>query len=238
MNASYPEQVRTLPAFEAMPAERAEFIRKTYLHLAGAVAAFVGIETVLVPSPLAHMMLRLIGASRFGWLSIIGGFMLLGWMARNLASATQTRPMQYAGLGLYILVEAIVFVPLLSIATVYSSPDVLPTAAFITGALFVGLTATVFMTRKDFSFLGSILAIGGFVALGLIVAGAIFGFSLGLAFSGGMVLLAGGSILYDTSKIMRTHNTDNYVGASLQLFASVALLFWYVLRIVMRMSRR
>jgi FtsH-binding integral membrane protein len=146
--------------------------------------------------------------------------------------------MQYAGLGLYVLVEAIIFLPLLYIAVYYSSPDVLPTAAFITGALFVGLTATVFMTKKDFSFLGSILTIGGFVALGLIVAGTIFGFTLGLAFSGGMILLAAGAILYDTSKIMRTYNTDNYVGASLALFASVALLFWYVLQFVMRLSRR
>ncbi|MBN1602661.1 MAG: Bax inhibitor-1/YccA family protein [Chitinispirillaceae bacterium] len=238
MSSPYNEQVRSFPVAEAVPSERAEFIRKTYLHLAGAVAAFVGLEYVLIQSPLAPAMMRMISGSRYGWLMILGGFMLLGWMARNLASGSQSRQMQYAGLGLYVLVEAIVFVPILYIATMFSSPDVLPTAAFITGALFVGLTATVFMTRKDFSFLSSILTIGGFVALGLIVAGTIFGFSLGLAFSGGMVLLAAGSILYDTSKVMNHHNTENYVGASLELFASVALLFWYVLQIVMRMSRR
>jgi FtsH-binding integral membrane protein len=238
MNSPYNEQVRSFPAAEAIPSERADFIRKTYTHLAGAVAAFVGIEVILVPSPLAQMMTRAISGSKYGWLMILGGFMLLGWMARNLAASTQSRQMQYAGLGLYVLVQAIIFVPLLYIAAMLSSPDVLPTAAFITGALFIGLTATVFMTKKDFSFLGSILTIGGFVALGLIVAGTIFGFSLGLAFSGGMVLLAGGAILYDTSKVINHYSTDNYVGASLELFASVALLFWYVLQIVLRMSRR
>lgn len=238
MNTSYAEQIQTTTVANAMPSERALFIQKTYTHLAGAIAAFVGIEYLLVPSPLAHLMMSFISGSRFGWLTILGGFMLLGWMARNAAAATRSRQMQYLGLGLYVLVQAIVFVPLLYIATNYSSPSVLPTAALITGTLFAGLTATVFITKKEFSFLGGILTIGGFVALGLIVAGALFGFSLGLAFSGGMVLLAAGSILYDTSKIMRTHSTDNYVGASLQLFASFALLFWYVLRIVMRLSRR
>jgi FtsH-binding integral membrane protein len=238
MSSPYTEQVRSFPVADAIPSERADFIRKTYTHLAGAVAAFVGLEFLLVPSPLAPLMMRAISGSRYGWLMILGGFMLLGWMARNLVSGSQSRQMQYAGLGLYVLVEAIIFVPILYIAVMFSSPDVLPTAAFITGALFAGLTATVFMTRKDFSFLGSILTIGGFVALGLIAAGTIFGFSLGLAFSGGMVLLAAGAILYDTSKVMNHYSTDNYVGASLELFASVALLFWYVLQIVLRMSRR
>lgn len=231
-------QVRTLPLAHALPSERADFVRKTYLHLAGAIAAFVGLESLLLPSPLTGFMMNILSGGRYGWLMILGGFMLLGWLARSFAASSQTRSMQYAGLGLYIFAQGIIFLPLLYIATYYSSPDVLPTAAFITGALFIGLTATVFMTRKDFSFLGSILTIGGFVALGLIIAGTIFGFTLGLAFSGGMVLLASGAILYDTSRIMREYHTDNYVGASLELFASVALLFWYVLQIVMRIQRR
>jgi FtsH-binding integral membrane protein len=115
---------------------------------------------------------------------------------------------------------------------------VLPIAGILTLLLFAGLTAVVFTTRKDFSFMGSILKIGGFIAIGLIVCGAIFGFELGLVFSGAMVLLAGGAILYDTSKILLHYRTDQHVGAALELFASVALLFWYVLRIVMSLTRR
>jgi hypothetical protein len=71
----------------------------------------------------------------------------------------------------------------------------------------------------------------------LIVAGALFGFDLGMAFAVGMVALAGGSILYDTSKILRSYPEHRYVGAALQLFASVALLFWYVLQIFLRMRK-
>ena len=48
-----------------------------------------------------------------------------------------------------------------------------------------------------------------------------------------MVLLASISILYSTSNIIHHYGTEQYVAASLGLFASVALLFWYVLRIIM-----
>ena len=81
------------------------------------------------------------------------------------------------------------------------------------------------------------LVVGFFVALGIIVIGIIGGFNLGLWFSGAMVLLAGGAILYSTSNIIHHYNTNQYVAASLGLFASVALLFWYVLRIVMAFGR-
>ncbi len=232
------EQVRSFPVAEALPAERALFIRRTYTHLAGALAAFVGLEYLLLPSSFARMYMQFLSSSRFSWLMILGGFMAAGWLSRSLIAGAKTRSMQYVGLGVYIVAEALIFIPLLYIAVYYSSPDVLPTAALITGGLFTGLSAYAITTRKDFSFLGGILTIGVFVAIGLIIAGTVFGFNLGLAFSGGMVLLAAGSILYDTSKIVRVYNTDDYVSASLQLFASVLLLFWYVLRIVMRLSRR
>ena len=99
--------------------------------------------------------------------------------------------------------------------------------------LFAGLTSIVFITKKDFSFLGSILVIGGFVALGVVLASIAFGFSLGIVFSGAMIVFAAGSILYDTSNMMHHYNPNQHVAASLSLFASVALLFWYIVRFLM-----
>lgn len=123
------------------------------------------------------------------------------------------------------------------IAAGYSgSSDILMQAAMTTLFMFTGLTAVVFLTKTDFSFLRTILIVGGFVSLGTIVVGAIFGFNLGLWFSVGMVVLASISILYQTDQIKNKYGTQQYVGASLQLFASVMLLFWYILRILM--SRR
>jgi len=74
-------------------------------------------------------------------------------------------------------------------------------------------------------------------ALATIVASMFFGFSLGVWFSGAMIIVAGGYILYDTSRVMLHYRTDQYVAAALALFASVALLFWYVLRIFLNQRR-
>jgi uncharacterized protein len=223
---------------DSMADERATFIRKTYLHLAGAIAAFAGLEVYLLKSPLAGEMIKFISSNRYGWLGVLGAFIIVGWLARSLAYRVQSQGLQYVGLAIYTCAEAVIFVPLLWLAVNYSEPSVLPNALLLTGVMFLGLTVFAFTTRKDFSFLRGILTVGGFIALGLIAGGTIFGFDLGLAFSVGMVGLASASILYDTSKIIHHYGTDQYVAASLELFASVALLFWYILRILMRFSRR
>jgi FtsH-binding integral membrane protein len=202
------------------------------------VALFVVLEYFFINfTPLPEIMLNFINGNRFGWLMILGGFVLLGWLGRNIAAKADSAGSQYLGLGIYVVGEAIIFVPILYIAAhTMNAPDLLRQAALMTGLMFCGLTSVVFITRKDFSFLRGALTMGGFVAMGLIVGGAIFGMNLGLWFSAGMVLLASGAILYDTSKILHHYPADKYVAAAIELFASIALLFWYILRILM--SRR
>ena len=154
--------------------------------------------------------------------------MIVGWFASKMAFSVQSMPAQYAALGAFVLAEAIIFVPLLYIAQTVA-PGAIESAASVTILGFAGLTAVVFLTRKDFSFLGGMLRWGFIVALVLIVASVLFGFHLGTFFSVGMIALAGGAILYDTSNVLNHFPEDRYVGAALELFASVALLFWYVL---------
>ncbi|NOZ85286.1 MAG: permease [Deltaproteobacteria bacterium] len=224
----------------ATGSERSEFIRRTYTHLAGAILAFIVIEYLLLV-PFKEITLPLIQSmlgSRYGWLLVLGLFMLVGYIADRWARSTQSKNMQYAGLALYVVAEAVIFLPLLYVAAYFTSPNVLPTAAVLTLCLFAGLTGTVFITKKDFSFMRGILTIGSFVALGIIVCGVLFGFDLGTFFSVAMIALAGGYILYYTSAVMKYYRTDQYVAASLALFAAVALMFWYVLRLLMALNRR
>ncbi len=169
---------------------------------------------------------------------LLGAFIVIGWLARSFAQNIESPAAQYAGLLLYVLAEAVIFVPMMYLAVYYSSPDLLMNAATLTGFLFAGLSAVAFTTRKDFSFLRGILTIGGMVALGLIVSSILFGFTLGLAFSAAMILLACIAILHDTSKIIHHYPVGAHVAASLELFASIALLFWYVLSLLMRLTRR
>jgi FtsH-binding integral membrane protein len=224
------------PVAQALPVERAQFVRRTYLHLAAAILAFIGMETVLLNTPGIERLVGLM-LNGSGWLITLAAFMGISYLADRWARSETSPAMQYVGLGLYVVIQGIIFVPLLYVAANYSSPEVIPMAGIITGLLFAGLTATAFITRKDFSFLGSILTIGGFIAMGVIVCSILFGFTLGLLFSAVMVFFAGGAILYTTSNIIHHYRSDQYVAASLALFSGVMLLFWYVLRFVMG-SRR
>lgn len=211
--------------------EKGAFYKKTYQHVAIAILAFILLETVLlktVPSEVIIWML----SGKFIWLFIIGLFWLGSTLSNNLAF-NPSREKQYLGLGLYVILEAVIFLPMIAIAAAYSGGEMLTQAATITLFMFTGLTAVVFLTKTDFSFLRTAIIIGGFVSLGTIVGGAIFGFNLGLWFSVGMVVLASASILYQTNQIKNQFGTEQYVGAALQLFASIMLLFWYVLRILM-----
>jgi FtsH-binding integral membrane protein len=224
-------------AADAGAAERSRFVRRTYMHLAAAILAFAALETVFLNSPLAPAMMKLMVGTQFSWLIVLGLFMAVSWLADNWARSGASMALQYAGLALYVVSQAIIFIPLLYVAAFYSSPEVIPMAAMITGGLFLGLTGVVVTSRVDFSFLRGVLVIGSFVALGFIVASILFGFNLGTFFAGAMVAFAAAATLYSTSAIFRDYRTDQYVAASLSLFASVALLFWYILRIVLSFRR-
>ena len=215
--------------------EQATFYRKTYSHVAMALLAFIVIEAILINTVPESLIVSMV-SSPFVWLFILGGFWL-GSMLANKWTQAQDKSTQYRGLGIYVLLEAIIFLPMIYIAIDLSDGlAIISKAGIITLSLFAGLTAVVFLTRVDFSFLRTILVVGGFLALGLIVAGALFSFDLGLWFSVAMVALAAGGILYETYNIKNVYSTDQYVAAALQLFSSVMLLFWYVLRILL--SRR
>lgn len=221
------------------PAEaRAAFIRRTYSHLAGAILAFIALEVFFFGIGLPKVMLSLLATSHYSWLIVLGGFIGISYLAEHWATSTTSITTQYWGLSLYVVAEAIIFMPLLLMAVAFCGPEVIPTAGLITALLFGGLTYTAFTMKNDFSFLGGILKIGAFVALGVIVCAILFGFTLGLVFSSVMVLFAAGCILYTTGGILHRYNTDQHVAAALSLFAAVALMFWYILRILMRLSRR
>jgi FtsH-binding integral membrane protein len=231
-------------AARALPNERVAFLRRTYGHLAGAILVFTILEILafafVIPTKEASDALvgQMFG-SPISMLILIGAFIGFGWMAQIWAQSSASRALQYVGLGIYIVLQALIFLPLLSYAVYYTGDyTLLPQAAILTLVVFGGLTAGVFITKKDFSFLGGILWLGSFLALGLVLVAAFFGgFSLGLWFSFAMVALACGFILYDTSNVLHHYRTDQHVAAALQLFASVALLFFYILRILIA-SRR
>ncbi|MCB9902928.1 MAG: US12 family protein [Planctomycetes bacterium] len=228
-----PYALHERPVSQASVDVRAGFILKTYGHLVAALCGFVVIEMVLFQTGVAQ---RIAEPMLGNWLPVLGAFMLASWGGSHLAHRARSLPVQYLALLGIVVVEALIFAPLLWVAQIQAPPGTITSAAGVSLAGFAGLTLVAFVTRKDFSFLRGVLIWGGLIAVVAIVAGAILGFHLGLGFSVLMVAFAGAAILYDTSNVLHHYPEDRYVAASLQLFTSVALLFWYVLRIFL--SRR
>jgi FtsH-binding integral membrane protein len=216
--------------------DRATFLQQTYLHLLGAILVFAALDALIISvfhDQLLVLVPKLTGG--FTWLLVLGAFMLVSWFAEKWAHSGASRQTQYAGLATYVVAEALIFVPLLFIANEYF-PGVIESAGLVTLIVFGGLTIACFLTRTDFSFLRWGLAAACFVALALIVGSLAFGFSLGIWFSIAMVAVACASILYNTSNVIHHYNTQQYVAASLSLFASIALLLWYVIQIFMHLD--
>lgn len=217
---------------QAGASERTLFIRRTYLHLALAIAAFAGIEAFILSQSWAPQLAHTLSGS---WMLVLGGFMVVSWISNKWAMSSTSKGAQYLGLGIFVAAEALLFLPLLYIAKTYD-PDAIVKAGVMTGFLFGGITAFALITKADFSFLRGFITVASFVAMGFIVVSYFFGYSLGTLFSGAMVLLAGASVLYSTSNLIHQYRTTQYVAAALSLFAGVALMFYYILSIFM--SRR
>jgi hypothetical protein len=210
---------------------QADFITKTYIHLVIAVGAFAALCAVWLNMAQTDGLVRgLFSHGRFAWLAVLGVFMVVSMIAHKLAEADMPVGVQYAGLGMYILAESIIFTPLLWISDNFF-PGAIKLGAIMTAVIFAGLTAFVFLTRKDFSWMRGILCVGALASLGAIVCSAIFGFSLGIVFVAALLALAAGFILYDTSNVIHHYRPGQHVAASLALFSSIALLLWYAIQL-------
>lgn len=214
---------------------RQRFIRKTYAHLALAIALFAGLEYAMISMGWhikAIQMLSVIGT--WGWLGVLLVFGFASSLMQRWAQTSISLEKQYMAWAGGIALESLIFLPMIGIALMFSKDvNLLQQASIVTIALVIGLTAVVFTTGKDFSFLRPMLSIGFFVVIGIIVMSALFGTSLGVYFSGGMILFAAAAILYETSQIQYHYHESQHVAASLSLFAAVGLLFWYVLHFMM-----
>ncbi len=219
---------------DAPAADRAAFFRRTYGLVAASFAAFAIALFALFASGVARSFMQgIAGIGSFG----IFGVMILFWIgttiAQSLAFNRASHASQYAGLGIYVLLEALIFVPLIyyTAAVTKGNPgEILVPACIVTGALVAGLTAVVFMTDLDFSFLRAAIVIGSICVLGIVIVSLFAGWSLGTWFSVAMIVLMATVILYQTNEIKNTLETDQHVAAAFILFSSFVTLLFYVIR--------
>ena len=239
----------TYPSIRAFSAtlgvsDRRAFLQRTYALLGVALiglALFTSGMMVFAPETSLALSRWAFGGT-LNWLLVLGLFMLVGYGAERLASSSTSRGLQYLGLSVGVIAQGLLLQPLLWLVIAKvgsgSASMLVLQATVITLAIFVGLTLTVFVTKKDFSFLRSILVVASFAAMGVVLASMLFGFHLGALFAGAMVLLMAGYILYQTSSILSQFPPTAYVAAALMLFSTVATLFWYVLQLLLSMRRQ
>jgi len=226
LDAYYYETAAAAPA-----SARAAFIKRTYLHLAGAMLAFVGIEAGLILSGVGDDLVRQVFVQRGAWIGLMILFLVGGMVAQNMAHATRSIGVQYAGLALYVLLESAIFLPILTIST-RLDPMMPLQAGVVTLAVFGALTIAVFVSGKDFSFMGPALwVLTTLATVGILLAIFMAPNILGLGICLVMVGLMAGWIIYNTSNVIHQYGTNQHVAASLSLFASIATLFWYILQI-------
>lgn len=220
---------------DAPAADRAAFFRRTYGLVAAAFGAFAVTLFALFVSGIAETFMRSIaGVGTWGLLGVMVLFWLGTTAAQSLAFNRASRAAQYAGLGIYVVLQAIIFVPLIyytAIVTKGNPGEILIPACLATGALVAALTAVVFMTNLDFSFLKVAIVIGSICALGVVIVSLFAGWSLGTWFSIAMIVLMATVILYQTNEIKHTMETDQHVAAAFVLFSSFVTLLFYVIRL-------
>jgi len=222
--------------------ERVGFYRRTYLHVAGSLLAFAALLALFFAgfdqkTGIAYAVAgALFGMAKsmgvWSWLLVMVGFWVGTMAAQALAMNRASPASQYAGLGLYVVLEALIFIPLLTVVyakTGGQMSQILVPACGLTGALVVGLTLSVYLTSADFSFLRTIIVIGSVVALGLVLLSAFGLFALGTWFALAMILLMATAILYQTWVIKTQLTTGDHVIAAFMLFSSIVTLLWYVI---------
>lgn len=221
----------------AAPAARADFYRKTYMLVAASCAVFglVLAGTLSMPAVVNPLTQLFFGGGALGWLLVLAAFWGISMLANRLAFGGASEGTQLAGLGIYIVAEALLFAPMLNVLMMQfgeaTLSEIVAPAAVSTLLLAGGLTATVFMTKTDFSFLRAFVSIGFFVALGAVVLLALFGGGIGTWFIIAMTVFISVVILYQTWMVKTQFRPDQHVGAALIIFAGVATLFWYLIMI-------
>ncbi len=217
----------------AESAQRRSFLFKTYLHVFLALLLFVCMQAVMFQTGIANVIMQKMAG--INWLLILMAFGILSSMASRMAHQVRTLGGQYLALVAFVFLWAVLSLSLVA-NFYYGSGHVVKNAALLTLVSFSLLTIGTFVTKVNFSFLGVFLRWIGILAISLIVVqilgpmlfGGGFSFGLGTWFTLMMIAYAGGSILYSTSRIMRDFPVDKHVAASLELFSSIILLFWYI----------
>jgi FtsH-binding integral membrane protein len=220
----------TVPAGLQSAEVRSAFMGRVYARLVAGIAAFVLIEAYLFTSGIAYAITEFVFST--SWLLILGGFMVVSWLSNSLTMRASSPAAEWGGYLLLVAANALIFAPMLVIAELQVPGTVAAAGQYAVGG-FIVLSVIAHRSARDFTWLGATLRWFGVLALVAIVLAVLTGSALGTWFSLAMIGFAGAAILYETQVILRETPPGRETAAAMALFSSLALLFWYVLRLLM-----
>ena len=204
--------------------ERMGFVRKVYaLFFAATLFAIGGVYAGLSYPPVMNWILQHPWLTFFG---LIGGVM--GAQALRLVPGVNL-----AALFAFTMLTGVIISPIIAIYT-QMNPASIWQAGLLTVGIFGGLTAYVFISKRDFSFMRGMLTVGLIVVflsavLNLFIVGS-SAFSFGISCVA--LLLFSGFVLYDTSNIIRRYPKNEYFSGALDLYLDAFNIFLALLRIL------
>ena len=210
-------------AADASVSERMGFIRKvyalffvgTFFAMGGVMAGFV--IPGVIPTVVAHPFIT--------FLLMMGGVMA----AQAARHVPVVNLVAFFG---FTTLTGLVISPFMAYIA-YTNPVSIAQAGALTVGIFGGLTAYVFISKKDFSFMRGMLTTGLIV---IVLASALNIFlgsgGLGFGVAVGALLLFSGYVLYDTSNIIKRYQTNEYIAGALDLYLDLWNIFLALLRIL------
>lgn len=210
-------------AARASVGERMGFVRKVYaLFFAATLFAVGGVALGLSFPPLLRF------AFQHPWVML---FAMLGGVL-GAQAVRHVRGLNLLALFGFTTLTGVVISPLIA-AVLSFNPGSILAAGLLTVGIFGGLTAYVFVSKKDFSFMRGMLMTGLIVVILAGVVNIFLGASaFGFAVAAATLLLFSGFVLYDTSNIIRRYPVNEYVAGALDLYLDAFNIFLALLRIL------
>ncbi len=211
-------------AAQADVGERMSFVRKVYaLFFAATLFAVGGVGLGLSYRPL------LVFAFEHPFIMF---FVMIGGVM-GAQAVRHVRGLNLLALFAFTALTGVVISPLIAVYTQLNPASILQ-AGLMTVGIFGGLTAYVFISKRDFSFMRGMVTVGLIVVVLasllniFIVGSSAFSFAISVA----VLLLFSGFVLYDTSNIIRRYPTNEYVAGALSLYLDAFNIFLALLNIL------
>jgi modulator of FtsH protease len=225
----YREQAHEFQVYDESAVRRMAFLQKVYLTflfslIAASIGAYVGLQPKVLRAVAGNYLL----------------FFIVELVALFAAIGLRKQPgINLLALFAFTFASGITLSPMLAVYLALGKAAIIKEALSLTCVVFLGLTVYVFVTKKDFSFLGGFLFMGLFGLLGMGVMFIFFPPSSTsyMVYSGIGALIFCGYILYDTSVLLHNWESNDYVGFAISLYLDFLNLFIYLLQLLAAKDR-